>query len=150
MMIRAQKGFTLLIAVVFSAVVLSLGTALLDIAYKQILLASSAKQSEVAFYNADAALECALYYDQQQNAFNPANPSSSVTCDTRTSNFVPNIAGGVNTSNFDLSCAAGGTSAHVTVIKAISGNTSIYTTGYSNCNTSDTRRVERGLKAAYP
>ena len=151
-MIRAQKGFTLLIAVVFSAVVLSLGAALLDIAYKQVVLATSAKQSEVAFYNADSALECALYYDQQSNAFSEAGPftPSSITCDGRSlANSDSSVSGSTRTTHIWPSCAGTGYSAKVTILKGTDGSTGIYADGYSSCSQSDSKLVERGLKAAY-
>jgi hypothetical protein len=44
-----RRGFTLLIAIILSTVTLTVGLALLDIAYKHIVLATTAKASEVAF-----------------------------------------------------------------------------------------------------
>src|SRR3990167_3135616 len=82
---RAEAGFTLLIAVIFMSVMLAFGLALGSLSYKQQVLASDAIQSQYAFYVADAALECALYADQQQGifAYPPENPDStpSITCD---------------------------------------------------------------------
>jgi Tfp pilus assembly protein PilX len=81
----ANRGFTLLIAVIFMAVALSLGLSLASLAYKQEELASSALQSQSAFYAADAGLECALRADQQEDDFDYANyvasaPNFSVAC----------------------------------------------------------------------
>ncbi len=70
-----QRGFTLLIAVIFMSVMLSFGLALGSLSYKQQVLASSAIESQYAFYAADAGLECALYTDQT-GAFIPY-PSSA-------------------------------------------------------------------------
>lgn len=64
-----KSGFTLLIAVIFMSVVLTLGLTLASLGYKQQILASSAIASQYAFYAADAGLECALYADQQENLF---------------------------------------------------------------------------------
>ena len=69
MITTTQRGFTLLVAVILASVALSLGLILLDISYKQVVLASSARQSQSAFYNADSAMECALYWDQQFDSF---------------------------------------------------------------------------------
>lgn len=66
---HAQRGFTLLISVIFMSVMLSFGLTLGALGYKQQILASSAIESQYAFYAADAALECALYADQRQDAF---------------------------------------------------------------------------------
>ena len=59
-----SRGFTLLISVLLVTVILSLSLSLLDVAYKQVVLSSTAKQSQYAFYTADSALECTLYWDQ--------------------------------------------------------------------------------------
>jgi Tfp pilus assembly protein PilX len=64
-----HKGFTLIIAVIFMAVVLSIGLSLGSLGYKQSVLASSSLESQYAFYAADAGLECALRADEQDNAF---------------------------------------------------------------------------------
>lgn len=84
-----NRGFALLISIIFMSVMLAFGLALGSIAYKQQVLASSAVQSHYAFYAADAGLECALYADQQQNRFaydatTPAEvpgPGPSLVCD---------------------------------------------------------------------
>ncbi len=147
----APRGFTLLIAVILSSVVLTIGLALLDLAYKQIILASTAKQSQIAFYAADSAVECALYYDQQHDAFN-TNPDAltEVSCNGQTialssSGSAPKI------TTFTIPCPAGGTRAQVRVYKnyTTAPTTRIYANGYNSCDSSDTRRVERGLKVVY-
>jgi hypothetical protein len=58
------QGFSLLIAIIFMAVMLALGTALATMGYKETLLSSTAVQSQYAFYAADAGLECALLADK--------------------------------------------------------------------------------------
>lgn len=151
---RPQRGFTLLIAVILASVTLSLGLALLDIAYKQIVLATSAKQSQYGFYNADTGLECALYFDQQQNAFDYTSPATSITCAAQTMTFAtaPNstsVVGSVRTTKLYLTCPSSGYSAILTVTKDSAGSTTVYSTGYNNCSASDAHRVERGLKASY-
>lgn len=146
-----KRGFALLISVVLTSVVLALGIALLDIAYKQVLLSSSAKNSQYAFYNADSALECALYYDQQQNAFYYGSTyASAIQCSNlNVTNFAANQDGTQRTTVFSVPCVGGGTSGDITIIKTPSGNTSIYANGYSTCDASSKSRIERGLKAKY-
>jgi Tfp pilus assembly protein PilX len=83
--LATNRGFTLLIAVIFMSVMLAFGLALSSLSYKQQVLASSAILSQYAFYAADAGLECGLYADQQQNlfAYPASSPSSAptATCD---------------------------------------------------------------------
>ncbi|MCR4275938.1 MAG: hypothetical protein NUV90_00960 [Candidatus Parcubacteria bacterium] len=83
---KTQRGFALLIAIIFMSVMLSFGLALGSIGYKQQILASAAVESQYAFYAADAALECALYADQQQNSFDFSSHDATthpnvITCD---------------------------------------------------------------------
>lgn len=66
---KTQRGFALLIAVIFMSVMLTFGLSLGSLAYKQQVLASSAIGSQYAFYAADAGLEGVLYADQKQNLF---------------------------------------------------------------------------------
>src|SRR3989344_1738180 len=77
---NTHRGFALLVAVIFMSVMLALGLALGSLGYKQVVLASSAVESQKAFYTADRALECGLYYDQQENLF--AYPSIPPTDET--------------------------------------------------------------------
>lgn len=146
-----NRGFTLLISLVLTSVVLAVGVALLDIAYKQILLASSARQSQYAFYNADSALECALYYDQKLAAFQ-YNESQNIPilCDNRAVvNYAESQTASLRTTVFSLTCADGGISANVTVLKEPSGSTNMYANGFSSCSDSNNSRVERGVKVRY-
>jgi Tfp pilus assembly protein PilE len=154
-MIKNPRGFTLLIALVLTAVVLAIGLALLEITYKQEILASAAKQSQTAFYNADSALECALYYDQQRDFFdaNPFNDvQGSVQCNGQAVSFTTLRSGSSPKATvFTVPCEAGGTSAQVTVYKNAPGTPKnlIFSTGYNTCDTANLRRLERGLKVTY-
>jgi hypothetical protein len=81
----STRGFALLIAVIFMSVMLTFGLTLAALGYKQQILASAAAQSQVAFYAADAALECALYAEQRAGAIsynaNPNSPVPTFKCD---------------------------------------------------------------------
>lgn len=155
-MITNPRGFTLLIAVVLTSVILSVGLALLDVAYKQVTLSSTARYSQYAFYAADSALECALYWDQQLNAFNYGAPlsSGSLSCGGRAITGYTSVTAGSGAdrrrdTTFSVACAAGGNDAQVRILKEESGETSLYAYGYSSCSASDPRRIERGLRATY-
>lgn len=157
-----QRGFTLLIAILLASIALAVGLALADVAYKQVVLSSTAKQSQTAFYNADSALECALYYDQQFASFNTENSAiANFTCGGRRITGVDQQPYGSNgwETNFDVRCAEGpGISAHITVLKAGSRYCSrgedgdfkncLYATGYNVCSASP-NRFERGLRVVY-
>lgn len=58
------RGFTLLIAVITASIVLTMGMSILNITLKEFLLSGAIRDSEMAFYAADAGIECVMYYDQ--------------------------------------------------------------------------------------
>lgn len=60
---KNQKGFVILIAIVVSALLVSLGVFITNIAYKELQLSTSIKESQKAFYVADTVIECALNFD---------------------------------------------------------------------------------------
>lgn len=159
---KTQRGFALLIAVIFMSVMLSFGLALGSLGYKQQLLASSAVESQYAFYAADAALECALYADQQQNLFShPASAPSSapaMLCDAAAPvsaeilSYTPSRWVVTTRLSFD----AGRRCADVTVYKPApgSGTTYLFSQGYDvSCATVSSpdgaRFVSRGIRAHY-
>lgn len=153
MMHTPHRGFTLLVAMILTSVLLSVGLALLDIALKQVTLSSTARQSQYAFYAADSAMECALYWDQRMNVFRydyQGNAASEVRCaGAPITGFISSQSGGVRTSEFSIPCSGGGTQGTVQVYKNQTGVTNIYANGFNSCSSSDPRRVERGLKVFY-
>jgi Tfp pilus assembly protein PilX len=161
--IKTNKGYTMLFAVLVSSVVLSVGISILNINKKEYLLASSARESIVAFYAADSALECAAYHDLNQNRFSFSDYTTNVSCMGRAP-FTPDATtigapfssnSGTTVARFDLnlnsiSCAT------VIVTKSPTG-TSIESRGYnigwnkdtSKCNLASPKRVERVLYYTY-
>ena len=60
---KEKEGFVILVAVLVATVVVALGAFIAAIAVKELELSTSGRESQDAFYAADAALECALYQD---------------------------------------------------------------------------------------
>lgn len=157
-----KRGFALLIAVIFMSVMLSFGLALGSLGYKQQVLASSAIQSQYAFYVADSALECALYADQQQNLFAlPASDPHSapaITCDGSGAISAAEISWSssqwIITNR--ISMDSNKRCADITVYKPAqgTGTTLLYAQGYDvSCATvatpSGARFISRGLYIRY-
>jgi hypothetical protein len=158
---KRERGFALLIAVIFMSVMLTFGLSLGSLAYKQQVLASGAIASQYAFYVADAGLECALYADQQQNLFAyPASAPSaapSMNCEGAapvSTSFTYSASQFMVFSR--LSLDSGQHCVDVTVYKpaAVGGITYLFSQGYNvSCATiaapTGARFVSRGLKAQY-
>ena len=168
--IRAKRGFALLIAVIFMSVMLTFGLALGSLAYKQQVIASSGVESQYAFYAADAALECTLYADQQEDLFAYANHGApgSLVC----GGVATQIGSGTNGPNcFNTTgCTGewvsttriplGNDCADVTVYKPSgAGKTYLFSQGYDlSCtqlaqvvagNVTSARYASRGVEASY-
>lgn len=150
---REHRGFTLLVAIILASVALSLGLALMDVAYKQVILASSSKQSQYAFYAADAGLECALFWHSTADFFG-TNPfgleDSEVLCDGTDVAFdtLWEVSGATTTTRFIAAFDMNRYCAAVSVYKGPSV-TLLYSNGYDSCDPSSPRRVERGIKARF-
>lgn len=70
------------IAVVIMTVLLLVSFAVVNIAIKGTIFASSGRDSQLAFYAADAGLECALYWDNVPGTskFDPVIPGGAIVC----------------------------------------------------------------------
>ena len=125
---------------------------------KQVTLAALGRDSQFAFYSADTAAECALYWDQQKNAFDYTTPlgAGSLLCNTLgATSYVTNQLTTPNrrVTTFVIPCNpnTGGTTqlGKITVNKWSTGSTTVFATGYNICDPTDKRRIERGLKVVY-
>ncbi len=63
---RTNEGFALLVAVIFTSVMLAFALLIGALGYKQSILANAARDSQYAFFAADVALECLLYADSKK------------------------------------------------------------------------------------
>jgi hypothetical protein len=77
--IQKNAGFTLMFAALVASMLMALGMAMFNIAQKEIVLSSIGRDSQFAFYAADAGSECALYWDFQ-GAFASSTPYTGATC----------------------------------------------------------------------
>ncbi len=162
-----ERGFALLIAIIFMSVLLMFGVALSSLAYKQQLISSSAVESQYAFYAADAALECALYEDQQQGLFaygSSGDPVPSFACDGAaptqlpSSRLFPTISGHAYQKlqyyRFEFTYSGAKRCADISVYKPNGvGATYIFAEGYdvacAAVGVSGNHYVARGLDVTY-
>jgi hypothetical protein len=160
--IPSKRGFTLLLASLFAAIALSLGTSIYEIAQKEVTLSSIGRDSQFAFYAADTAAECALYWDSRFNYFSTTTPSTSASCDGKTltvsgrsNSYVP-----TSTMTFEIDLftdVSPGYCADVSVQKGVNPSTNAVQTlinanGYSvNCASIDTSQtaLQRSVQLQY-
>ncbi len=156
-----SRGFTLLLASLVASLLLSLGLSMFVIAQKEIILSSLGRDSQYAFYAADAGAECALYWDLK-GGFNVSTPTTGAKCnnmsigepsgcDAATCQLGGNgYVGGVSTNNFEFS--QNNKCIKVEVIKHETGaiRTEINSKGYSTaCEVNNSRKLERAVKMRY-
>ncbi len=145
---NSRRGAVLLIAVLMSSVMLSVGLGVYQRTYKQLVFASFWKQMQVAFAAADSGLECAMYWD--------THPTSAGSCFGSTLvGWAPNVSTAAPGASFSATTSSG--CVVVTVTKPspnfrVDGTryaTFIESRGYNDCNAANPRRVERALSINY-
>lgn len=166
---KQRQGFTILFAVIVSALVLSIGLSIANITLKQIRISSLGRESQVAFYAADSGSECVLYYDLIEEAFATSSNSNisllppTISCFNQDATVIfnpsdPNQANAFsatstieirdNTSATGL-CATVQIGKHDTDADGFSDKTLILSRGYNVCNGDSTRLLERGIRIRY-
>ncbi|MES2986240.1 MAG: pilus assembly PilX N-terminal domain-containing protein [Patescibacteria group bacterium] len=173
--IHTKKGISLVISLIMMTLLLSISFSISNIILRQMRLTNTSTNSQISFYAADSALECALYYDTSTDGsvggaiesaiFGWTLPASTwpagtnpVQCGNRNSNtpmsFTKVIAGEYATTTFAVDYSPHGC-AQVLVAKN-RFRTRISTSGYNvgvngagtGCDLNDAiarRVVERGL-----
>ena len=144
----------MLFTVLVISVILSIALGIADLTYKQTILSSLARDSQLAFYQADAGIECGLYYDINQGQMprgttvtgSPGAPQQ-FSCGNNTMTLVPSQS---YTDHFvyqeDIT---GNTPCYsVTFDKTDPEKDSIKARGFSTCATT-AQQVERGLQVEY-
>jgi hypothetical protein len=66
---KSKAGFAILFAVLLASFLITLGISIFSISLKEILITTSVRDSQIAFYTADSAQECAQYWDFKKGVF---------------------------------------------------------------------------------
>lgn len=90
---KKQKGYAILFTVVIVSAISVITAGLSNAAYKQLVLSSLAKDSQLAFYQADTAGDCALYADRV-NPFNIITTGGPWSCGNSSLVVTPTTGGG--------------------------------------------------------
>lgn len=157
-----NEGFALLYTSLLATLLLSLSISISYIVRKQIILSSISRESQKAFYMADSAAECALYWDFQYDVFNVnvATSSPNIKCQNvsiagaeLSGNRYDGVSGlgGTDKTRFQIENTANKTCAIVTVIKKdTTPKTQIRAEGYNTlCNSNSRIRLQRAVRLQY-
>jgi hypothetical protein len=157
---KSARGFTLLLAVLISSILIALGAALYDIVSKEILLSSAGRESQFAFYAADTGIECALYWDSK-GMFSSTSPPTSgnpIMCGGMTVNdfaYTPDTSSDGYTYSATFSFQYDGVQTNpcttVQVVRTFqpSLQTTINSYGHNTCILSSPTRLERAIRVTY-
>ena len=147
----SNNGFTLLVAVLISGVLLSVALAIFNITIKEILLSSSGRDSQFAFYAADSGAECALYWDQKGGGFSTST-AGSISCNNSDDPSLSNVGGVGYDTAMTFQFEVDGFCSIVSVTKSETHpRTKIESKGYNTTcdNTVNPRRLERAIRVTY-
>jgi len=156
----SNRGFTLLLASLIASLMTALGIAMFTIAQKEVRLSSVARDSQFAFYAADAGAECALYLHYVHDAFATSTAftnTSLIKCDDTAlldlASGVPKVSlGGATQTTFRYDMSSGDGKNYCVSVKVTKSNayphTRIHSLGYnSSCSarSSYPRLLERAV-----
>src|SRR3989338_6846016 len=146
---KLKHGFTLLLSILVVSVVLSVGLGIFDIMTKELKLSGLGRESQIAFYAADAGVECFFYWEIKHPdladsafAYYDSNPPT-ISC-AGNSFSIPagsnGPSGPYNLKLSDNSCAK------IKVTK--SGlTTTVESRGYNTaCDSTSSFKVERAIR----
>ena len=172
--ISKKEGFTLIISIFLASIVLTITLSMMQILYKQLVLSTADRESQVAFFAADTGMECAYYWDFRgdisgsstasifsgvnnagvsalapkcagKNIYTATGPGGEVAFDTSATNSIDDI------TTFYMTNIASTTACNYVTIKKnkTTATTSIESHGQNRCVLGDLRRVERAIQFRY-
>ena len=154
---KANNGYAMLYTIIIISIIMTISISLSNSIAKELLLASVAKDSQTAFYQADIATECGLYLQFKKGTaanFNiPTGGSGTFSCGVDSVGHAIDF----NVSNpsgkiYDLTPTNIGSgpcfNIHIDDTQS-SPNRLIEARGYSQCDNNVPNRVERALDVYY-
>ncbi|MCX6753270.1 MAG: hypothetical protein NTW62_02945 [Candidatus Nomurabacteria bacterium] len=158
--IKKNKAFVLLFAIILASIIFAISIGIANISYKEVLLTTSGKNGNDAFFASDIGIECALYLD---NVLASSSPflSTGLNYEFGNTNFSDRACAGlpVNYTSTDFSGAVNfnvtndNGCAAVSVLREVNASTTITSKGFNagdlnNCP-SGNNIVERELQVTY-
>ncbi|MBI1975434.1 MAG: hypothetical protein HYS59_00340 [Candidatus Vogelbacteria bacterium] len=162
------RGFLLIYAALISGIILTVGTGIIGITVRALQLSSSGRESVRAFFAADMAVECVLFWDLRyelaSRAVSPfatstasTPPTSGIECNGTDIAALWSVNAGPSsaattfsfTQNDGDGIPGNDVFTEVRVEKIGTGVTTITASGYNTSDTTFLRRVQRTLVVQY-
>ena len=150
-MMKTPRGFTLLMSVLISSILLALGYEIYNLAIKEVALSSSGRESQFAFFAADTGVECALWADSKLDAFATTSDIIELDCGTATSTLSRATVGDDYITTFDMTTGAGTKTQCSTIVvtRKLPKKTVIESFGHNTCILTNPLRLERAIRVTY-
>lgn len=146
-----QKGYAILFTMVLVGIISTIAIGLANLSYKQLILSSVARDSQISFYQADMALECALYVENIENKETLTSPyicGINSNGNNYSLDFAINTNGSgsyeLNPSSSDISSSS--PCFNISRTENLEGVISVDAKGYNICNKTNIRTVEREVQ----
>lgn len=140
-----MRGVTLLIAVVVTLAVLMIAIGVFALLVDEIRFSRTAEDSLTAFYAADSGVECALFWDRNENLFSTTSPPTSLDCAGATNSITA-----VDSDTFTFTLSFPNDSCVQVTVDKLSTQTTITSQGRNTlCGAVSSRTVQRGLRVTY-
>ncbi len=172
---QKEGGFTLILSIFLATIVLSITMSMMSILYKQLVLSTADRESQIAFYAADTGMECAYYWDFRgdlsgsstqsifQRTTQLAVPLSTLapncggqniftnTGPTSEPAFATSTLGNIYQTIFYITGINGTQSCVYVIVKKdeVQNTTVVESHGQNRCVLGDSRRVERAIQFRY-
>lgn len=155
---HSDKAFVSMIALLLANIFLAIGLSLFGIVLRQNLISSGSANSLLAFSAADGGMECAFYWDLNQQVFSTSTPSvDTINCIGQNISIVfeqDSCGSGCSRNSFEINFPPAGdypvgSCAQVEILKLADGSTKIFSFGQNTCDVNAKNRVERAWQVTY-
>ncbi len=148
-----NKGYAILFTIIIISTILTMGAGISNTLLKQTLLSSTARESQIAFYQSDTAIECAIYAAEVKGLAIMATPWECGLDDSNTPMSLNLASYGVDLYTLSVNTSLPGACFNIDINKS-SSVVSPYTAeikarGYNVCSPSNPKQVERGILVNY-
>lgn len=154
--LNKEKGFAMLFTVLIVSLILTIAVSISNLTLRQTILSSLAKDSQIAFYQADAALECGMEQDVTIGSV-PLGATTATAVqafECGKSKMLIDLAQSSTDYFVYLQDLADQTQPCMKVIfdktaAAIGGVSKVQGYGYNVCDQANPRQVERAIEVKY-
>jgi hypothetical protein len=144
----STKGFTLLLAILITNIILGISIGFPIFVIRELTISAIGRESQKAFFASDSGIECVLFWDFKHQGLAKSAFATTSTSNISCAGASYTVGGSSGISDFDLNFANSACS-HVKVDKTNYPNTKIDSVGHNTCDLTDPNRVERSLQVSY-